>query len=213
VRLEVDLEALAANWRVFARLGAAEAAAVVKADGYGLGADACAKALAAAGARTFFTATLQEAKAVRAALGPAPRIATLNPLPPDRLVEAAAHGLTPVLNSLEEAAAWKAAGPGSGAIVHLDTGMNRLGAPRETWGALADMVPNPWLAMSHLACADAPDDPMNPRQPARFSARISRSTCCAPASGSMAATRAPSRPSPASPRRSSRSGRSPRARP
>ena len=60
--LTIDLDAVAANWRALASLSGAatETAAVVKADGYGLGAARVARALARAGARSFFVALAQE---------------------------------------------------------------------------------------------------------------------------------------------------------
>ena len=68
-RLVVDLSALAANWRAIASGTAAEVAGVVKANGYGLGAARVARALHAAGCRTFFTAFTREAVELRRVLG------------------------------------------------------------------------------------------------------------------------------------------------
>src|ERR1700721_575879 len=67
--LSVDLDAIVANWRKLEKTAVpAECAAVIKADAYGCGIDPAARALAAAGCKTFFVATLDEAGAVRAAL-------------------------------------------------------------------------------------------------------------------------------------------------
>src|SRR5450631_4848809 len=67
--LTVDLDAIVANWRKLEKSAVpAECAGVIKADAYGCGADPVARALAAAGCKTFFVATLDEARAVRAAL-------------------------------------------------------------------------------------------------------------------------------------------------
>lgn len=165
--LRVDPSAVADNWRTFARIAApAESAAVVKADAYGLGAVPIARALVKAGARTVFTATLAEARVVREALGPGPAIIALSGLEagPAGFVEAA---ITPTVNSAEEAAAW--AGRGA-CVVHLDTGMSRLGAPPEEDAAIRAALgaSAPAMVMSHLACAGDPDHPMNPRQRQRF---------------------------------------------
>ena len=74
--LEIDLGAVAANWRLLAeRAAPAACAAVVKANGYGLGAGPVARALAMSGVRLFFVATLDEGIALREALGDAPEIA------------------------------------------------------------------------------------------------------------------------------------------
>ncbi len=166
-RLVVDPEAAARNWRYFAGLGAREAGAVVKADAYGLGAPAMARALAKAGCRTFFTATLGEALAVRAALGAGPVIYALNGAGA-RAEQAgfAAGAVRPVLNSMAAIAAWGEASP---AGLHLDTGMNRLGVPAAEAGAARDALgAPPTLVMSHLACASDPAHPFNARQRQRF---------------------------------------------
>src|SRR5216110_860565 len=67
--LTIDLDAIVANWRKLEKTAVpAECAAVIKADAYGCGVDPVARALAAAGCKTFFVATLDEARAARAAL-------------------------------------------------------------------------------------------------------------------------------------------------
>src|SRR5271163_128619 len=67
--LTVDLDAIVANWRKLEKTAVpAECAGVIKADAYGCGVDPVARALAAAGCKTFFVATLDEARTVRAAL-------------------------------------------------------------------------------------------------------------------------------------------------
>src|ERR1700729_4565025 len=67
--LTVDLDAIVANWRKLEKTAVpAECAGVIKADAYGCGVDRVARALAGAGCKTFFVATLDEARAARAAL-------------------------------------------------------------------------------------------------------------------------------------------------
>src|ERR1700694_2583281 len=67
--LTVDLDAIVANWRKLEKAAVpAECAAVIKADAYGCGVDAVARALGCAGCKTFFVATLDEARAARAAV-------------------------------------------------------------------------------------------------------------------------------------------------
>ena len=67
--LTVDLDAIVANWRKLEKTAVpAECAGVVKADAYGCGAAQVAGALSAAGCKTFFVATLDEARVVRAAV-------------------------------------------------------------------------------------------------------------------------------------------------
>ena len=174
--LTIDLAAVVANWRLLQRTaGGVATAAVVKADGYGLGALPVARALAAAGCCTFFVAHLEEALALRDALVE-PEIGVLNGCPAGAEPLFVAHRLTPVLNELGRIDAWLAFAAGRAdappAILHVDTGMNRLGLP-------PDEVPrvraHPRFAacawrnvMSHLACADEPDHPLNETQRGRF---------------------------------------------
>src|SRR6266702_3301845 len=106
--LEIDLAGIAANWRLLARQAApALCAAVVKADAYGLGAAPVARALAAAGCRLFFVATLDEGIALREALDEAVEIAVLNGPLPDSTAEFPAYGLIPVLNEPGQIEAWR----------------------------------------------------------------------------------------------------------
>ncbi|MGE0829636.1 MAG: alanine racemase [Hyphomonadaceae bacterium] len=167
--ITIDPSAIAANWRWFDALGPAETAAVVKADAYGLGAEGAARALLAAGARTFFTATLAEARIVRRVIGAEPLLYVLNGPSTDDAAKFAEISARPVLNSLAQIALWEARGP---AALHIDTGMNRLGlslgdvAPAASALAGADIP----LVLSHLACASTRDHPMNAEQRAAFMA-------------------------------------------
>jgi len=165
LRLTIDGDALAANWRwLRERGGEAACGAAVKADGYGLGARGVVDRLAREGCRDFFVSSWAEA----AALGPLPEGAALSVLHGVREADmpAALSGIArPVLNSAEQVARWKAAGGGA-CDVMIDTGMNRLGLRPEEAGVLDGLAIG--TLMSHLACADEPDHPMNERQLARF---------------------------------------------
>jgi alanine racemase len=127
-----------------------------------------------AGCRHFFVAHLAEGIALRAALGPGPMIAVLNGFAPGADGDAA---LVPVLNSLGDvhshAAAGRSAGQARRALLHLDTGMARLGLDAAEQARLAadhsllaglDLL----YVMTHLACADEPEHPLNAEQAARF---------------------------------------------
>lgn len=160
-----------ANWGLFARRAApGEAAAVIKADAYGLGAHRIARALAEEGVRTFFVATLGEGLAARASLGDAQAIYVLNgPTEADAHRFAPAR-LFPVLNDRAQIGVWRGAGAPVAAALHIDTGMNRLGLPLADLAAAREAlagidVP---LVMSHLACGNATTDPFNAVQAARF---------------------------------------------
>jgi alanine racemase len=188
--LEVDLDALAANWQLLARrAGRAECGAVVKADGYGLGAPEVARTLYEAGCRTFFVTYPGEALALRPLLADA-RLCVLHGIPEGGETEAATHGLVPVLNQLDEIRRWRLTASRLGrrlpAIVHLDTGMNRLGLGAAVAATLAGepgLLDGIDLAgwMSHLSCADLPDHPMTAQQVGHFD-RLLATLPAAPAS-------------------------------
>jgi len=166
LRLRLDGDALADNWRTLARMsGRAACGAAIKADGYGLGAVAVASRLAAAGCRDFFVATWAEAAAL-ADLGLS--VSVLHGLRVEDQA-AARHGTArPVLNCLAQVARWRAMGGGL-CDVMVDTGMNRLGLTiaEAMSGALERLEID--TLMSHLACADE-DVAMNREQLAAFSA-------------------------------------------
>ncbi len=164
--LAIDLDAISANWRALAALSTAETAAVIKADGYGLGAGRVARALARAGARRFFVAVAEEGAAVREALGPGPDICVFAGHMRGDTDMIADLGLTPMLNTLDQVTRHLEALPGHPFGVQLDTGMNRLGMEWDEWAAVAEVIlaQHPVLLMSHLACADETDHPMNPYQ-------------------------------------------------
>lgn len=180
-RLTVDLDALVANYRLLQRRAApARAAGVVKADAYGLGAARVGKALWNAGCRTFFIALPQEGIALRAAL-PQAEIYVLNgTFGPEAAPAFAAHRLMPVIGSQADIACWEAFGWNDGGsprpcAIHVDTGMNRLGlTPEEARAFAADNALTgaltPRLVMSHLACGDDCDHPLNRRQLESFRA-------------------------------------------
>jgi len=172
--LEIDLTAIVANWQDLCRRHpSGPVAGVVKADAYGLGAERVAPALGAAGCRQFFVAHLQEALAIRT-LVPDAMVAVLNGLWPGDAPVYAEHGILPVLGSLAEVEAWT--GP---AILHLDTGMNRLGlSPSEldvltTRPDLLRRLELRWI-MTHLVSSEVPDDPANGAQRRRFTEACAR---------------------------------------
>jgi alanine racemase len=180
-RLTVRLGAVASNFREFQHLSRTTVAAVVKADAYGMGMKAVANHLYGQGADTFFVARLEEGIALRP-VAPQARIFVLDGAPDEAIPALVAHRLTPVLNSVAQISAWSAAAGGHrtrlDAAVHLDTGMSRLGLPHDELSTLvAERVArleniNVVLWMSHLACADDPDNPMNAHQLDRFRAAL-----------------------------------------
>lgn len=153
---------IAENWRGLSRhAGGSRVGAVVKADAYGHGMEPVAHALARAGCGTFFVAYAFEGAQLRRVLGAGPAIHVFNGPSRDTLGILSEEALTPVLNSPDEVRLWMNAGGEAPFSLHVDTGMNRLGLRPETLGELSR---RPDLILSHYACADEPDDPMNRAQ-------------------------------------------------
>ena len=182
--LTIDLDALAANYRLLRdRASPARCAAVVKADGYGLGAVVVAQRLHREGCRDFFVAQLREGIALRPHLAVDSTIHILNGPFPGTAALFERHGLVPVLNSLEQVADWHALSVRLGrcldAAIQTDTGMSRYGLSDAD---LLQLEAEPHrldgirtiLLMSHLGCADTPEHPMNRQQLDRFLAQQAR---------------------------------------
>jgi alanine racemase len=170
--LTVDLAALEANWRALSRRATpTECAAVIKADGYGCGIAQVAHKLDRAGCKTFFVADLAEAAAARA-IAPEAAVYVLNGLMPGTAAAFAELRARPVIGSLVALAEWDAFCSANdwrgGAALHVDTGMNRLGISANEAAALAPRIRSEnhgiTLVMSHLACAELPEHPLNERQ-------------------------------------------------
>lgn len=166
--LRIDLDAILSNWRALNALSdtATETAAVVKADCYGLGASRVARMLAHAGVRKFFVAAAEEGAQLRQIIGETPDIFILSGHCAGDTEMIGDLSLIPVLNSIEQMHRHFDALPKADFGVQLDTGMNRLGFEAADWMAAAPTILNagPRLIMSHLACADEPDHPMNHQQ-------------------------------------------------
>src|SRR6195952_4087412 len=174
--LTVDLDAIVANWRKLEKTAVpAECGAVIKADAYGCGAEAVARALAGAGCKTFFVATLDEARAAREAL-PSAEIYVLDGFFQNCGDAFAKINCRPVIGDLNELAEWdvfcRRTGWSGGAAIHIDTGMNRLGITLiEAQGIVPRINAREHgitLVMSHLACAESLNHPLNAKQVAAF---------------------------------------------
>ena len=168
--LTIDLNALAANWRALDRLTDVPTGAVVKADGYGLDAGRVGRALADAGARHFFVAAAEEGAILRRAIGEGPEISVFSGhMAGDAEIIRSAR-LTPLINSVDQLLLHVEMLAGHRFGIQLDSGMNRLGMEPSEWAAVRAiaLAQEPTLIMSHLACADTPDHPMNAQQLATF---------------------------------------------
>ena len=173
--LTVDLDTIASNYQALKTLGkSVECAAVVKADAYGCGLELVTKRLVKEGCRTFFVAQLDEGITLRSYV-PDAVIFILNGLTPCYLTYKN-KSLTPVLNSLDEIKAWAGFCAEHGSFpcaLQFDTGMSRLGLPPEETEQLfqsMDRLDNLdiRLVLSHLACSEEPDNPMNHEQLSNF---------------------------------------------
>ncbi len=170
--LTIDLAALVENWRALDAKSASnvETAAVVKADGYGCDAGRVSAALSKAGAKTFFVAAAEEGIAVRKNT---PNDTTIYVFSGGCMGDhdiLKANNLVPLLNSPEQVKEYAAEDSPFG--IQLDSGMNRLGLEPHEFNALRDQIiaAEPEILMSHLACADEPDHPMNTQQRSAFKA-------------------------------------------
>ena len=171
-KLTIDLGAIADNWRRLNRLASpgSAAAAVVKADAYGLGADRVVEALHRIGVRTFFVALAEEGASIRGVLGGDAEIFVLSGIQSGDEAIVSEQNLIPVLNSAEQFQRFLRDSPGRPHAVQVDTGMNRLGMEASEFGSIRDRLleSGPTLVMSHLACADEPSSPLNKAQLAEF---------------------------------------------
>ena len=174
--LTVDLDAIVANWRKLEKTAVpAECAAVVKANGYGLGAEPIARALAGAGCKTFFVATLDEARVVRGSV-PSATIYALDGVFQNTAESYAGIDCKPVIGDLNELAEWdmfcRRTGWSGGAAIHIDTGMNRLGLTLAEAQAIIPRINagdhGIRLVISHLVSAELLNNPTNARQLTTF---------------------------------------------
>lgn len=177
-RLRIDLSALAANYDILRQQvsPACALAGVVKANAYGLGMSEIAPVLFQKGARRFFVATPEEAFALRQIL-PLAEIAVLGGGLPGYADDFINQQIEPVLNSLHDVALWRDCARKHDkilpAIIHLDSGMNRLGlSPEDGQALINDPAQYRGLdvitVMSHFACADEKFHPLTDTQYERF---------------------------------------------
>ena len=182
--LEVHLDRINRNYLALQKklTRGTDCAAVVKADAYGLGAAVIAPELYKANCRHFYTAYASEALVVRAALA---GLETVQPaqiytfhgdhgVAPAELLH---NNIVPVLNGFGDIERWSALAKETGkklpAVLHIDTGMNRLGLSaaevtrlKSNTDALKPLDVR--YVMSHLACADIAEHPKNKEQLDRF---------------------------------------------
>jgi alanine racemase len=172
LKICTDLSAIVLNYRHLQHLSSAEVGAVVKANAYGLGAIPISLALENAGCRTFFVARMQEGVDLRAN-GVKHTIYVLHGLSKGEEREFIEYNLIPVLNSLPQALLWHqyaiSLSQKLQCIIHIDTGMNRLGMSSAEVSCTSDFDGlDVRYIMSHLACADDPLHECNTKQLQKF---------------------------------------------
>ncbi len=178
--LEIHLDRITGNYLALQKRLArgADCAAVVKADAYGLGAAAVVPELYKANCRHFYVAHASEGVAVRVALaGQEAQIYVFHGAGGIATAEFLKNNLVPVLNSLGDIENWSSFAKETGrklpAVLHIDTGMNRLGLSASEVGRLKNNIDvlkplDVRYIMSHLACADEAAHPKNQEQLATF---------------------------------------------
>jgi alanine racemase len=178
----VDLDAIRHNLLAVSRLlrPSTQLMAVVKADGYGHGAEAVARTALSAGASWLAVATVEEGIHLRNQ-GIEASILLFGPAISKEEVEAIAlHRLEPTVSSLEQARRFSEAGLGEIRIhVKVDTGMSRLGAAWDDARALLQALKESRNLIvtglySHLATADSPDPTTAHHQTQRFRELVHR---------------------------------------
>ena len=163
-KLKIHLSNLVDNYfKLKSDSGKAECTAVVKANAYGLGVEAVARALDKNNCKKYFVANLNEAIDLRSIL-PKRDIYVFNGFAKNEEKDFLAHNLHPVINNWEQLNLWKTNGKQNPCVIHVDSGMNRLGF---------DGVPqleglNVKMIMSHLACAEDKEDKLNSEQQIYF---------------------------------------------
>ncbi|MDR0968378.1 MAG: alanine racemase [Holosporaceae bacterium] len=172
----INLDNLAKNyWQIKDELSyETELTAVVKADSYGFGAIPVSRRLYKEGCRAFWVATIEEGIVVRKALPNDAEIFVLSGIMSGAEDLAVGYGLAPVLNNDYQSNLWidygKKTNRKLNAVIQVDTGIFRNGYSYRDIDKLGDIRKNlnvVWI-MSHLACADELNHPLNKIQLGRF---------------------------------------------
>ena len=141
--------------------------AVVKSNAYGLGAIPVSKILYDAGCRHFWTAYISEAIELRESLPEDVEIFYLQGYKKQHERYIIRYRLIPVINDALEFSGLKGSFP---VVVHIDTGMTRLGVREENLDIILANIEKVDVKyiMSHLACSDDPKHKKNKEQKNKF---------------------------------------------
>ena len=165
----VDLGCLQSNYRTLVAAASPAACGVaIKGEAYGLGMSPVAKALWEAGCRDYFVARPMEGAELRAVL-PGATIYILDGFYKGQAQFYNRFNLIPALTSLTEVHVWAAVQSGQPCAIHCDTGINRLGFSNSEFEQLCGnsellKLLNIKLLISHLACSDEVQHPLNAKQ-------------------------------------------------
>lgn len=177
--LTIDLANIQSNWLKLKSMASNVCVAgVIKANAYGLGADRVGNALYAVGCREFFFASIDEALTAKAFLPDRAILYVLGDIRAGDEFALIESNLTPVLCSFSSLNRWAKANAALSArspcAIKINTGMTRFGLDIGEFKELCSNTEllyalNPLLVMSHLACADECQHPLNIMQRDRFS--------------------------------------------
>jgi len=161
--MEVDLDAVVRNARAAQSRAGVPLIAMVKADAYGLGAEAVARALESVDPYAYGIATVEEGRQLRAA-GIARPLIVFSPLLFDEYPAARELQLTPTLGSAKEIAHWCVDG-GSWQL-SIDTGMSRAGVQWREAAGLTEILQQhpPAGAFTHFHSAELNDGSMDEQE-------------------------------------------------
>lgn len=170
----IDLKAIAANYHALQALAApAKVAGVVKANAYGLGAVEVSTTLYAQGCRRFYVADMVEAMALRPLLPNDAALMVFGGVPQGAENDALRHNITAVINHAGTLEAMQNVARQKNkmidVVIHIDTGMNRLGFNADEWRKLTEQSGafdglNITHVLSHLTSSDEPQDDKNSQQ-------------------------------------------------
>jgi len=164
----ISLENLAYNYHILCeQSGGAEVMAVVKANAYGHGLAHIAPCLYQCGCRSFAVSDAKEGVQLRRLLAENSKIALLSGIFDEEDAKLCVqYDLTPVMTETWQAQCLQNEGFQASVWLKVDTGMNRLGCM--DWQALKKTCEQCNIQvmgmMSHLACADTPQHPLNQQQ-------------------------------------------------
>ena len=165
--LQIDLKKVAKNYLLLSKLSKpGVAAAVVKADAYGCGVNEVCPILSKSGCNLFFVAKLEEALELKRYISETKTIAVFDGYLDPKNSLWKKENLVPVCNTVDQAI--KASEDNIVFMLHIDTGMNRLGLSIKD--AIKLMESNKLnskkliLILSHFACSDNKNSKFNKLQ-------------------------------------------------